>query len=423
MNTPLTLGSLFDGIGGFPYAGTFFGIQPIWASEIEEAPIRITKRHFPNMLHLGNILHIHGGEIPPVDIITGGSPCQNLSSAGLQAGINLQCPKCKHLESPYSGTTICPECGTPLSLTDSGLFLHQVRIIKEMRKATNGKYPKILVWENVLAARNSNNGDDFYCVLKELCGLMGDELTSTRPEKWSAAGEIMADTYSVAWRTLDAQYWGVPQRRRRIFLVADFAGHRARNILFKQESLRRHHPQSFYPWQKTPTKTSRCIDSTDKPLAVATQQVNAEICEDLSPTITAANGTSGSNRIYVVINPKQTHIYRIGSFASNSMKSDNPHSGIYETDICPTLDCNGGNPVCNQGGNVIVNDVDNSYEKSTDSIVRRLTPLECERLQGFPDGWTEGETDSARYKALGNSVAIPCVAYIMNGIVDELDTE
>lgn len=459
MSKQLTLGSLFDGIGGFPYAGSFFGIKPVWASEIEVAPIRITKRHFPDMEHLGDILQIHGDKIPPVDIITGGSPCTSLSVAGKQAGINLQCPKCKHIENPYSGITICPECGSDLSLTESGLFLHQIRIIQEMREATNGKYPKILVWENVSAAISSNNGEDFHCVLKELIGLMGDELPTTRPEKWTATGEIMADTYSVAWRTFDAQYWGVPQRRKRIFLVMDFGGQRARDILFKQESLRRHSPESKYPWESFARQAEIGTGSSDRalhqriepPIAVATQQVNAEIMVDKSPTLTAANGMSGSNRVYVVT--QKNTAYGICSLGSNCMKSDNPDSGFYEADIAKTLDCNGKGwteDICytlttidrpavaysvheNQLSDVRLQE-ELAYTMTTgggkpgqgyptvltNTIVRRLTPTECERLQGYPDNWTAGESDAARYKALGNSVAIPCVAYIMNGIVDEL---
>ena len=491
----ITLGSLFSGIGGFEYAGSRYGFEPVWASEIEPAPIRITQNHFPNMKHVGDILQLKGRDLPPVDIITGGSPCTSLSIAGKQAGINLQCPKCQHIENPYSGISICPQCGTTLSLTESGLFLHQIRIIKEMREATNGKYPKILVWENVSAALSSNNGDDFYCVLSELCGLMGDKLPTARPERWTAAGEILGESYSLAWRTFDAQYWGVPQRRRRIFLVMDFRGQCARDILFKQNSLRRHSPQSPYPWKSYARKAKECSGSTnsetqcriDPPMAVATQQVNAEIMIDKSPTLTSANGTSGSNRVFIVDSVNTA--YGICSLASNCMKSDNPNSGYYETQVAKTLDCNGGNPSCNQGGNVIVsqpvyciqgncidradtagcngrgwtedvcytlttidrpavayaiheNDrsecrlsADKSFALTTgggkhgqgypaamiNTIVRRLTPLECERLQGFPDNWTAGESDSARYKALGNSVAIPCVSYIMSGIADILE--
>ena len=523
----ITLGSLFDGIGGFPFAGSFYGITPVWASEIEAAPIRITKRHFPDMIHLGDILKMKGSEIPPVDVITFGSPCVSLSCAGQQAGINLQCPSCKHIESPYSGVTKCPVCGETLSLTESGLFLHAIRLVKEMREATNGKCPKITVFENVYGALSSNNGDDFHCVLKEFCGLMGERLPDTRPAKWPSAGEILAESCSLAWRTFDSQYWGVPQRRRRIFLVADFAGQRARDILFKRESLRRHTPQSEEPWKSLTRKAKESIRSTDraytantdKPLAVATQQVNAEMMIDKSPTLTSANGTSGSNRVYIVT--QENTAYGICSLGSNCMKSDNPDSGFYEADVAKTLDCNGGNPSCNQGGNVIVSEPvyciqgncidradtagcngkgwaedlcytlttidrpavaysvhenqraevrlseDKAFALTTgggkpgqgipvvfgessfgtfvegkfatlkasggclsggsesfavqNSIVRRLTPLECERLQGFPDNWTAGESDAARYKALGNSVAIPCVSYIMSGIADALD--
>ena len=331
------LGSLFSGIGGFEYVGQMYNIEPVWASEVEPACIRITSKHFPNMKHLGDITKINGADIEPVDIITGGSSCQDLSCAGKQSGIKLKCDECGTLVELTDDNEIinCPACGTELSLTRSGLFMEQVRIIKEMRESTNGLYPKFVIWENVTGAYSSNNGNDFQRVLEEFSGLMDEKLPPLRPERWTHAGEILGKSGSIAWRTLDAQYWGVPQRRRRIFLVIDFGGQRASEILFKQESLRRYSTSSKAPWKRIATKIknsvgiSDCNDRTygidgynqtiikDKSstlgtncgtstgrngvLCVATQQVNAEIMVDKCPTLTEANGTSGSNKPYVVL--------------------------------------------------------------------------------------------------------------------------
>lgn len=389
----LTIGSLFDGIGGFPIVAQMYGVEPVWASEIEEPCIRITKRHFPNMKHYGDITKMNGAEIEPVDIISGGSPCQDISAAGKQAGINRKCSACGMILPLDFSDDSCPKCGAEVELTRSGLFMEQIRIIKEMRKATNERFPKVIIWENVSAAISSNNGDDFQVVLSEFAGLFGEKLPTLRPEKWCKAGEIVGDNGSLAWRTLDAQYWGVPQRRRRIYLVVDLTGQRAGEILFKSESLRRHTPQGEIPWKRTTSEIKSSLETADraskaeseevKPLAIATQQVNAEMSEDVSPTLTAANGTSGSNRVFVVLNDQggsvmdvsenitgtlraeshghapivvdsEKEVYGICSMASNSMKSDNPDSGIYKTDVIKTLDTSGSNPSCNQGGNVVV---------------------------------------------------------------------
>lgn len=212
----MTLGSLFDGSGGFPLAGVLSGIRPVWAAEVEPYPIAVTRSRFPMMQHLGSVTEVHGDKVQPVDVITFGSPCQDLSVAGKRAGI-------------HEGQR-------------SNLFFEAIRIIKEMRAATNGRYPTFAVWENVPGAFSSNQGEDFRCVLQEFIKICGNG-TIPRPDKgkWKSAGEVVGDGYSVAWRQLDAQYWGVPQRRKRIYLVADFAGGRAGEILFERESLRGHH--------------------------------------------------------------------------------------------------------------------------------------------------------------------------------------
>ena len=207
----MKLGSLFDGSGGFPMAGAINGIEPVWASEIEPYPIKVTKARFPQMKHLGSVLDVNGAEVEPVDIITFGSPCQDLSVAGKQAGL-------------HKGER-------------SNLFFEAIRIIKEMREATDGKYPRIAVWENVPGAYSSNKGEDFRAVLQAFCEVREQAADVPMPKgnKWATAGCIVGTGYSVAWRTLDAQYNGVPQRRRRIYLIADFGSERAGEILFEQE--------------------------------------------------------------------------------------------------------------------------------------------------------------------------------------------
>lgn len=193
----MTMASLFDGSGGFPLAATMCGIEPIWASEVAPFPIRVTTKRFPGMKHYGDVSKINGAEVPAVDIITFGSPCQDLSLAGKRAGIEGE---------------------------RSGLFYQAVRIIKEMREKTNGRQPRYIIWENVYGAFSSNNGEDFRCVLGEIGRIKRTDFDVPRCDEWLTAGEIMADDFSIAWRGLDAQYWGVPQRRKRIFLVADFNG-------------------------------------------------------------------------------------------------------------------------------------------------------------------------------------------------------
>lgn len=218
----LTLGSLFDGSGGFPLGGLLSGITPVWASEIEPFPIRVTTKRLPFMKHYGDVAKMDGGKIEPVDIITFGSPCQDMSIAGRREGLDG---------------------------SRSSLFYEAVRIVKEMRCATDGRYPRYIVWENVPGAFSSNKGADFQSVLEKICSIKGYEIDPARPAKWPAAGEIVADDFSLAWRVFDAQYWGVPQRRKRIYLVAGFAGGSAGKILFESEGVSGYTPQGFRPWQ------------------------------------------------------------------------------------------------------------------------------------------------------------------------------
>lgn len=234
-NKTLTLGSLFDGSGGFPLGGLLAGIEPVWASEIEPFPIRVTTKRLPFMKHYGNVSEMDGGKIEPVDIITFGSPCQDMSVAGKRAGLDG---------------------------SRSNLFYEAIRIVKEMRQKTNGKYPRYIVWENVPGAFSSNKGEDFRCVLEAVCRVKDDELSIPRPAKWPYAGCIMGDGFSVAWRQFDAQFWGVPQRRKRIYLVADFAGGSAGEILFESEGLSGYTPQGFRSWESITGDTADCPGKT-----------------------------------------------------------------------------------------------------------------------------------------------------------------
>ena len=236
----MKLGSLFDGSGGFPLAATMCGIIPVWASEVEPYPIAVTRSRFPKMRHLGDVSKVNGAEIEPVDIITFGSPCQDLSVAGKRAGIK-------------DGTR-------------SGLFLEAIRIIKEMRESTGGMYPTFALWENVPGAFSSNGGEDFRTVLQEFVKIK--EPSAVMPPVpaggWAYADSYMGDGWSLAYRTLDAQYWGVPQRRRRIYLVADFGGQRAGEILFKRQGLRGYFTESGTPWKGTAADAERGAEADDR---------------------------------------------------------------------------------------------------------------------------------------------------------------
>lgn len=682
----LTLGSLFDGIGGFPYAAPFYGIRPLWASEIVPECVSVTKKHFPDMEHVGDITKLHGGKLPPVDIITFGSPCQDLSVAS----------------------------GKRLGLAGerSGLFLEAIRIIREMQEATNGEYPKFALWENVPGALSSSSRRDFKAVLEAFTDA---EVPMPGSGRWANAGMVRGRGVDLAWCVYDAQYFGTAQRRRRIFLVADFRGERAGEILFVPKSLSGYFaaggtprqglaayaqngagtagagidgynaqltghvaatlgtncgmstgrngvieilndqggdslnvekggvsptlrsqthgnlpitayaiqgsmigradgngPQgdginenvSFtlntidrhavcveagqeeqppiaaagFDLQQITSKTNRstlkpvqptlcgagsphvvtapglppdamvgingnlagtllasyykgtgmrCGRERDVVLCASSGQSHAEILRELSPTLNCASeqpyvvqpddaeqeqpivthpqiaGTlcasgaglsrpagQGNELDFCVVSAGFKHkagsqsrsigfqeetaptllagqqsavmkAYVIGAYHSGGMLSDNPKSGFYEADTSRTLDLNGGNPCCNQGGVAVVEDADGAAAvdcrnlRETDGVsgtllakaasggyslnyqnpvrtglcVRRLTPTEAERLQGYPDGWTEAGadgraiSDTKRYQMLGNSVAVPCVAYIMQGIRDAVGGE
>ena len=225
-NKTLTLGSLFDGSGGFPLGGLLTGqITPVWSSEIEPFAIRVTTKRLPQVKHYGDVSAISGADLPPVDIITFGSPCQDMSIAGKRDGLDG---------------------------SRSSLFYEAIRIVKEMRCKTNGEKPRFIVWENVPGAFSSNKGQDFKAVLEAVIGVKEPAASVPAPEKkgWSDADYYVGDGWSVAYRVLDAQWWGVPQRRKRIYLVADFADQSAPKILFESEGVSRYSAEGFRAWQR-----------------------------------------------------------------------------------------------------------------------------------------------------------------------------
>lgn len=391
----LTLGSLFDGSGGFPLAAVMCGITPVWASEIDPFCVAVTSKRFPEMKHLGDITKINGAEIPPVDIITFGSPCQDLSVAGNRAGLDG---------------------------SRSSLFLEAIRIFKEMRESTNGVYPAVVVWENVPGAYSSHKGKDFRRVLEEIAWVVDPAVSVPRPAKgkWNACGCVMGDGYSIAWRILDAQYWGVPQRRKRIFLVADFRGGRAPEILFKREGLRGDFKACGEAWEKASAFAESCSGVSDFAAGfkgrAGAKAGNIGYSERLSPTLQAE---------------QDTHCL---CYAIGNGQADN--SGLHKTagalncmHDCEAViyDCRG-----NGDGNACPTITGDHNNRVTDytaisvnidrMAVRRLMPVEEARLQGFPDWWCADvpHKDTPEYKMWGNGVALPCVLYVMEGVEDIL---
>lgn len=457
----ITLGSLFDGIGGFPLAAIRTGIEPLWASEIEAFPIKVTKIRFPEMVHMGNIIALNGGMLPPVDIITGGSPCQDLSIAGKRKG---------------------------LAGERSGLFMEQIRVVKEMRRqdeqrgrANESIRPRFMCWENVPGAFSSSCGEDFRAVLEEICRIKNPAISIPGPpnRRWLSVGCIMGNQFSLAWRVLDAQYWGVPQRRKRIFLVADFGGYAGPEILFKQEILHRDSKQSKGKGADTSADAGKGsadsgngiesfgiqdykgrLDYSEEFMTTmragripsVLESRSAVVFENhrrdaryqgplnIAPTVMSCYGTGGDNVPYTL----NVSSYCIaGNTIDRAVENGGNGTGILQ-DKSYTLNTADLHAVFYQQhgfdqfkeADIAGTQTARQYKEATDlicntgeggknQILRRLTPLECERLMGFPDLWTgiDGASDSARYRALGNSVVIPCVEYIMHGIAYFLGKE
>ena len=493
----MTLGSLFDGSGGFPLAGAMHGITPVWASEIEPYPIRVTKARFPQMKHLGSVLDVNGAEVEPVDIITFGSPCQDLSVAGKQAGL-------------HKGER-------------SNLFFEAIRIIKEMRESTDGKYPRIAVWENVPGAYSSNKGEDFRAVLEAFVQINDETANVPRPAagKWHPAGAIVGNGWSVAWRTFDAQYWGVPQRRKRIYLIADFGSERAGEVLFEQdrgprdsaacgeagkgaagdaEGSPRGGRECLTPWdvqsrrvhddsgawpaiyggeggghgyvlrQATPADAQgragrsgvdgiffkeragcpgggKGILCGDKPFTLSTMTDQAvcyavQACGDRNNPSVSVSDTAYCIPANPMSDRGQAVCYPIDSHQQDS------RFRVCDDGIAPTLPGQMGTGRNNgpmvletytasngQMNQPLLKEQARTLDCMHDHqivikpskpprkyIIRRLTPLECVRLQGLPDWWLDGVdgSDSAKYKMLGNGIAMPNAIYVVGCAVQLL---
>ena len=457
-----TLASLFDGIGGFPYAASFYNITSLWASEIVPACVSVTKRHFPDMAHAGDVTQLHGGKLPPVDIVTFGSPCQGLSLAGQRRG---------------------------LADERSGLFMEAIRIIDEMREATHGEYPRFALFENVPGALSSAGGRDFAAVLQSFTKA---QIPMPYSGRWANAGMVRGVGVDLAWCVYDAQYFGTAQRRRRLFLVCDFAGKCAGEILFVPKSLRGYFEAGGTPRQGLAAFAESRPDTAGGEIVVLNDQGGASLTVErsgLSPTLRSqthgnlpvvAAGfdlqqiTSKTNRS--TLRPVQPTLCETGQPHVLTMATGQANAEVL-ADIAPTLNCNHEQPLlvhpqiagtlCASGAGLsrpagMGSETDFcitsagfrykagsaagslGYQEETaptllaaqqsgvlhhhyaDLIVRRLTPLECERLQGFPDFWTEqgggrSISDTSRYQMLGNSIAVPCVAYIMQGIYHALE--
>lgn len=401
-NKELTLGSLFDGSGGFPLGGILAGVKPVWCSEIEPFPIRVTTKRLPDMKHYGDVSTLKGSELEPVDIITFGSPCQDMSQAGKRAGLDGE---------------------------RSGLFHEAIRIIKEMRRSTDGRKPGYIVWENVPGAFTSNQGEDFRTVLEEVCGIREGDIHLPRPKTWPRAGEIVGDNYSVAWRQLDAVGWGVPQRRKRIYLVADLDGTSAGKILFESEGMSGYSAEGFRAWQEAARGSGEGTEGTGKKVGVSVPAVclndqggermdvtegetttlraeahhppivleSAGFCTEHSakarsvgyeeetaptlragtkpaavmfenhaqdarykgpleesPSLTARYGTGGNNQPLVINKEKQEYDSSTYDVRFTSEGTRNARQNCYETDTARTLDTGGNAPDSNQGGVAVV---------------------------------------------------------------------
>ena len=454
----MKLGSLFDGSGTCPLAASAVGIIPAWASEIEPFPKAVTQSRFPKMVHLGDITKMNGAEIEPVDVITFGSPCQNLSIAGNGKGLAGQ---------------------------ESSLFFEAIRVIQEMRCATNGRFPQIVIWENVYGAFSSTQGEDFRTVIETLWKICeGNDSVPRYAEdkqgrqKWPHTGFVLGDHSSIAWRGLDAQGWGVPQRRKRVFVVLDLGGQCAGRILFEREGLRRDFKkvrrtgQTVRPASETSpvehyrvyavenhaqdSRVSLRPDNTVQTLAgrMGTGGGNVPLVlvpcfgqasyDEYAPTeqavtLKATGGNYGGGTETLVLEPIGADFYNQAITGGVTMtlaaaRPDHHHlpcalipytlkirsgcegggkGALIQEDKSATLSCNNDQtlfvPTQTENGEVIY-------------LARKLTPTECASLQGFEKDWCALvlHKDSAEYKMWGNGMAFPCMLYIMEGVQEVL---
>lgn len=405
----LTLGSLFDGIGGFCYAAgipsgidTGCTIKPLWAAEVEPNCIDITRYRFKDVMHVGSVTELKGDEIQPVDIITFGSPCQDLSIAGKRKG---------------------------LKGNRSGLFIHAIRIIREMRLATNGQYPTFIIWENVPGAFSSNGGEDFRAVLEKVTNA---NIPMPASGKWATAGMVRGGEVDTAWRILDAQYWGVPQRRKRIYLIGDFGGQRAGEILFKSESVLGYTPKSKEQRAEAAGQSTNSLRAESSRggevlgLDFAHADSVVRTYKDITPTLVQNMGRGGGQTPCIMYEEKRSVIPLRDEVTRNKVSNG---LGVGKVGgPCQTL-------TTAEKGNIpstpkkSIKDLLKKATQKVVYIIRRLTPVEGERLQGYPDDWTkygaDGNiiADTARYRAIGNSICVYCAERLYIGIIRILQEE
>ena len=375
--------SLFSGVGGFDLGLEAAGMETVFQCEWDKHATNILERHWPHVPRWGDISTLTGKHIlahaPVIDVVAWGSPCQDLSVAGKRAG---------------------------LEGSRSGLFHEGVRIIKELRKETNNEYPRISIWENVYGALNSNRGADFGVILNEM----------------AEAGALVQE-----WRVLDAQYFGVPQRRRRVFLISIFDTATATRcpdpLLPVSEGVQWHPATSHMARQTTPSETSASSGSSSF-------RMRAFGDYDSDNTASAIKARDHKDATDLVVEPPI--LIDRGAFNQGINAQYDTH--ISDDPVSPSLVARGPHAVATSDpvlmrqregkpgggkGPLLSNDKSLTLAGSNDqtlfahnTAVRRLTPLECERLMGWPDNWTAGQSDTHRYKQCGNGVASPVAQWI-----------
>ena len=380
----MKLGSLFSGSGSFELAGLFNGIEPVFNSEVDAFPVAVTDKRLPNVKQLGDVTKISGAKVEPVDIITFGSPCQDLSIAGNQAGI-------------HEGTR-------------SSLFFEAIRIIKEMRNATSNQFPRFAVWENVKGSLSSHSGADFKAVLEAFCEAAGADVHVPLPEvnkgKWATAGTVVGDGFSIAWRVYNAVGWGVPQRRERVYLVADFGSERAGEILFESESGDGYSTQSYEAWQAFAFGTEGSAGRSDSQCMIWDARGNGDGLT--SPTITGDHNNRITDYTAVIVEPRPaTHYFSMQRF--DEFKESDAASTLKQRDYKDVTD-------------IVVEEREPIQERKY--IVRRLTPTESLILQGLPKWWCDdvkGRSDTKVYRLSGNGIALPCAIDVLYKITKAYD--